>query len=137
MTEKIELLQDRLASEIKHLEVTAYENPAVARCARAWMLAYSEVRLKGDPETSARSRAGIAYRMSMPPLTGSRNVRDFIACTTHGMLFGVLDGDETTRLLYAAQVAHSARRSKNQTKKTVQEPDSPANEPFPNQPQDT
>ena len=127
----------RLDEELNLIKVTAHENPAVAQCARSWGLFYCEARMKGASDDDARARGRLAYRLAMPPLTGSRNVRDFIACTTHGMLFGVLDGDETTRLLYAAQVAHSARRSKNQTKKTVQEPDSPANEPFPNQPQDT
>ncbi len=76
----------------------------------------------------------MGYRLAMPPLTGSRNVQDFIACVTHGMLLDVFDGKEATQLLHAAQVAHTARRAKGKTKKKVQKPASPANKPFSKQP---
>ena len=130
-------IETRLDEELDKMTITACENPAVARCARAWILFYGEARLKGDSEASARSRAAQVYRVSMPPLTGSRNLQDFIACTTYGMLLGALDGKEATRLLYAAQVAHTARRIKSKSKKTVKKPVSPPNEPSSNQPQDT
>jgi hypothetical protein len=131
MTTEIEL---RLNEELDKITIAAHENPVVARCTRAWVLFYYEATMKGASDVSARARACQAYRLAMPPLTGHRNVRDFIACTTHGMLLGVLDGDEATKLLYAAQVAHTARRIKSKTKKTVQKPVSPANKPFPNRP---
>ncbi|HEY1896562.1 MAG TPA: hypothetical protein VGG62_09840 [Terracidiphilus sp.] len=122
-------IESRLKEELDKMKVAAYENPAVARCARAWMLFYCEVRLKGESVASARSRAAQAYRVSMPPLTGKRNVRDFIACATHGMLLGALDLNEGAKLLNAAQVAHTARRTKTNTKKAVQKPVSPVNQP--------
>jgi hypothetical protein len=126
-----------LDEELERLPIVAHENPVVARCSRAWLLYYCEARMKGESDAYARLRARRAYQLAMPSLTGSRNVRNFIACTTHGMLLGALDGNEATKLLYAAQVAHTARRSNSKTKKTVREPVSPANEPFPNQPQNT
>jgi hypothetical protein len=101
------------------------------------MLFYFEVRLKGKSIASARSRAAQAYRVSMPPLTGSRNVRDFIACATHGMLLGALDLKEGAKLLYAAHVAHTTRATKSNPKKTVQKPVSPATKPSPKQPRET
>lgn len=127
-------LKSRLNEELEKMTVTAHENPAVARCARAYLFSYCDDKLKGESDDRARARAGVSYRLAMPPLTGSRNVRDFIACITHGMLIHVLDHNEATKFLYAAQVAHTARRPKNNSKKTVQEPVSPDNKPFSKQP---
>jgi hypothetical protein len=76
----------RLDEELNQIKVTAPENPAVARCARSWLLFYFEARMKGRSDDSARANARNGYRLSMPPFTGSRNVRDFIAGTTRAML---------------------------------------------------
>jgi hypothetical protein len=35
-------------------------------------------------------------------------IRDFIACVVHGIAIGAIPSSEGTRLLYRAQVAHSA-----------------------------
>ena len=134
MTRNMQTLQNRLASEIQGMQITAHKNPAIALCWRAWLLVYSEARLEGRSAAFARTRARLAYRAAMPALSGCRRVRDFIACTTHGLLLEVIDPAEASKLLYAAQVAHMARRDKTRTKKTVQEPVSAANEPFSNQP---
>ena len=131
MTTEIKL---RLNEELDKLTIAAHENPVVARCTRAWVLFYCEATMKGQSDDSARAKARQGYRLAMPPLTGSRNVRDFIACTTHGLLLGALDVNEATRLLYAAQVAHTARLTKARIKKTVKRPVSPANEPLSKQP---
>ncbi len=127
MTTEIEL---RLNEELDKLTIAAHQNPVVARCTRAWVLFYCEATMKGASDDSARAKARVGYRLAMPPLTGNRNVHDFIACATHGMLFDVFDGKEATQLLHAAQVAHSARRAKGKTKKPIQKPVSPANKPF-------
>jgi hypothetical protein len=130
--------ESRLNEELDKLTVGAHENSVVARCARAWVLFYSEAILKkGASDASARAYARQGYLLTMPPLTGSRNIRDFIACTTHGMVLGVLDSKEATKFLYAAQVAHTTRRIKSKSKKTVKETVSPANKPFAKQLQDT
>jgi hypothetical protein len=134
MTTETEL---RLNEELDKITIAAHENPVVARCTRAWVLFYCEATMKGASDDSARAKARMGFRLAMPPLTGSRNVRDFIACTTHGLLLGALEVNEATKLLYAAQVAHTARRTKTKTKKTLKEPVSPANEPFAKQLQDT
>ena len=126
MTTEIEL---RLNEELDKLTIAAHQNPVVARCTRAWVLFYCEATMKGASDDSARAKARMGYRLAMPPLTGSRNVRDFIACVTHGMLLDVFDGKEATQLLHAAQVARTARRTKGKTKKDVKKPVSPANKP--------
>jgi hypothetical protein len=124
MLTKPEILS-RLDTELNQIKVTAQENPAVARCARSWMLFYFEARMKGRSDDSARASARTGYRLSMPPLAGSRNVRDFIACTTHAMLLDIFDGNEAARLLSAARVAHTASLSKSKPQKALREPVSP------------
>ena len=108
-----------LDEELEKSPIAAHENPVVARCGRAWLLYYCQAIFKGESDASARHKARRAYQLAMPPLTGSRNVRNFIACVTHGMLLGALDGNEATKLLYAAQVAHTARCSNSKTKKPL------------------
>ena len=108
---------DELVQAIEELKVTAQENPAVRKCSRAFLLLYARARARGDSDAEAESQGRRAYRLSMPPLTGNRNVRNFIACATHGMLIGAIDVKEATRLLYAAQVAHTSRRSRSKNLK--------------------
>ena len=127
----------RLNEELDKLTIAANENLVVARCTRAWMLFYCEAIMKGQSDDAARAKARQGYRLAMPPLTGSRNIRDFIACTTHGILLGALDGNEAAKLLYAAQIAHTARRTKTKTRKTVKKPGSPANERISKPPRNT
>jgi hypothetical protein len=61
-------------------------------------------------EESARSAAQNAYLNAMPPLYGTRNIRNFIACVTYGSLVNIVDDSKCSRLLYAAQVANTTRR---------------------------
>ena len=130
-------LLPRLTQAIDELEVTALENPAVAKCTRLYMLLYAETLARGDSDSAAKSNACQAYRLAMPALIGQRNVRDFIACATHGVLLGAIPREEASSLLYAAQVAHTARRAKSKPQNTVPKPVSPANGRFPNQPSET
>jgi hypothetical protein len=89
-------------------------NPAVARCCAAWQSAYQaetarEPRKENQPWANYCGHK--AYRNAMPPLCGSENIRDFIACIAHGILIGSIRGADGARLLYAAQVAATADRS--------------------------
>lgn len=88
----------------------AAENLAVARCCEAWTLTFQETARR-EGEAVATVEAEQAYRKAMPPLSGAGNIRDFIACTAHGMLIGAIGGPDGARLLYAAQVAYSTLRS--------------------------
>jgi hypothetical protein len=83
-------------------------NPAVQRCIEAGSKAY-ELRLAKDgDESKAQCDFRDAYRNAMPHLAGARNIQDFIACVTYGILHGLFYASETPRLLYAAQVALAA-----------------------------
>jgi hypothetical protein len=81
------------------------ENPAIARCLRARSRAYKEAREKNKSDYEASVEAAQAYRLVMPRLSSYENIRDFIACVTHGMIIRVIDWNHSTKLLYAAQVA--------------------------------
>jgi hypothetical protein len=90
------------------------ENAAVAACCQAFTRAFLAT-LAGnlDNEICARLDGAEAYRKALPPLHGNRNIRDFVACIAHGVLINVIPISCATKLLYAAQVAHSmGRKSK-------------------------
>jgi len=93
-------------------------NPAVRRCCDVMERACRDVLRtaeeedddRGDVEYLARRAPREAYCKAMPPLAGADNICDFIACVAHGMLVGAISGSESTRLLYAAQIATSAHK---------------------------
>ena len=53
-----------------------------------------------------------AYFTAMPPLSGARNTRNFVACVTYAFLQDAINPERYARLLYAAQVAHTTRRAR-------------------------
>jgi len=88
----------------------AASNPAVARCVQAYNDAYEAVIQKpGKQVRDAKFEGKFAYRQSLPPLIGRRNIRDFTACVAHGMLLDIIETADGTRILYAAQVAANTR----------------------------
>jgi hypothetical protein len=95
------------------------QNPAIALCHETYTRAFAEAEQAGIPTLRATLLAREAYRQSMPPLTGSENIRDFIACVAHAMLLKVVDAAEASRLLYAAQVAWYAAKNTNYPRKTA------------------
>lgn len=86
--------------------------PALRRCCAAWQRVFNEHMEGSDGSTSARyfanKYAGPAYCDAMPPLDGREGIRDFIACTAHGILIGAIPAEQSGQLLYAAQVALNA-----------------------------
>src|ERR1700761_1366337 len=47
----------------------------------------------------------LAYRTAMPEPLGRRNIKNFIACVTHGMAIGAIDPADVKNMLYAARTA--------------------------------
>ena len=86
------------------------ENPAIARCSRAYTLALKIAIERGKDQVARATDAQRAYREAMPPLSGHQNISDFIACVAHAMLIDTISGPDGTRLLYAAQVAHTTMK---------------------------
>jgi hypothetical protein len=85
-------------------------NPAVQRCCEALECSLEESRANGQDEVYAEEDADQAYMNAMPHLSGYENIRDFIACVTHGMVVGAIDNIQGPKLLYAAQIAVGALR---------------------------
>jgi hypothetical protein len=95
------------------------ENPSVVLCVRAWAAAYKESRASNKSDYEASKDATLAYRNTMPSLSGYENIRNFIACVSRGILLGVIDGKIGAKLLYAAQTALSAASRKPIAAKAV------------------
>jgi hypothetical protein len=85
-------------------------NAAVQRCCQARERSLELSRAKRRDNYDTVTSANDAYRNAMPDLSGYENIRDFIACITHGMVIGTVHPIEATKLLYAAQVALGALR---------------------------
>jgi hypothetical protein len=58
-----------------------------------------------DNKYIAADQASEAFRSAMPLLEGYDGIRDFIACTAHGILINAIPRERGGQLLYAAQVA--------------------------------
>jgi hypothetical protein len=85
-------------------------NPAVERCCAARDRSLLESRAGKRDTYDTKSHAAQAYMAAMPDLADYENIRDFIACISHGMVIGVVHPIEAPRFLYAAQVAIGALR---------------------------
>jgi hypothetical protein len=94
----------------------ALTNPVIARCCEAWRNRFKVEKSNSKNKLLAVRYAGISYRNAMPPLLDYEGIRDFIACTAHGMLIGAIPHHDGTRLLYAAQVALSLHRQPQETR---------------------
>jgi hypothetical protein len=99
-------------------------NPAIARCRAAYEIAVQREKKRNRSNHEAASAGGEAFRNAMPPLSGYENIRDFIACTAYGMMFGAVGSMDGTHFLYAAQVAISALRTQPKTRETSAAPKS-------------
>jgi hypothetical protein len=97
----------------------ARENPCVARCCNAWERAYQVSTAEGNGDYTCREQASIAYRNSMPSLSGYDSARDFVACVAHGLLIGAIPEKQATKLLYAAQVALSTHRTQSKSQESI------------------
>jgi hypothetical protein len=86
----------------------ATRNSAVARCLRAWNEAYAEARKElrpGESDYEAQADAKYAFLAQLPPLAGSKNVRNFLACLTYGQAVDILTLSDVRNFLEPAKVA--------------------------------
>ena len=100
----------------------ARENLCVARCCNAWERAYQATAADGKSDYFCRIDASVAYRNSMPSLSGFDSARDFVACVAHGLLIGAIPAEQASKLLYAAQVALSTHRTASKIRQPKSSP---------------
>jgi hypothetical protein len=96
----------------------AATNPAIARCCEAWKRRYEAEKSNGESDVFAAHYGDESYRDAMPALKDYEGIRDFIACTAHGMLYEAIQYQSGTQLLYAAQVALTTLRYQPQKDQT-------------------
>jgi len=108
--------EERNGNSYQH--VAPAQNPAVALCYESYTRALDEAGEKDMYHRQAVTLAQIVYRKALPPLSGRENIRDFIACVAHAMLLKIIEPEEATRVLYAAQVAQSGANRDQPAKRT-------------------
>jgi hypothetical protein len=96
--------------------IPAAANPAIAYCLQAYEDAFHAYLRKDDSVYRAEKAANTAYRNALPPLSGSRNIRNFVACIAHAMAIDIISASQGPRLLYAAQVASVAQSTQRRIK---------------------
>jgi hypothetical protein len=80
----------KIAPSAKNLPENLH-NTAVSRCCKAWNRAWNASMAHENREFTAALDAGAACRDATPSLSGEQNIRDFIACAGHGILFGAIE----------------------------------------------
>jgi len=106
-------------------------NLAVEICLQAYISSKKDLIDKGAKAAEVGRLAQLAYAANLPMLANADCIRDFIACVVHGMAIGAIPSSEGARLLYGAQVAHSAqpggkKRRTKRIKSTLNTPSSAA-----------
>ncbi|KAA6464538.1 hypothetical protein DYQ86_00775 [Acidobacteria bacterium AB60] len=91
-------------------EVTSPVCAAVERCLAAYKQAYRAAGTLGADQDTRHDAACHAYRLALPRTETPTDIQAFINCVTYGMALGAIDREESTHLLYAAQVSLSAAR---------------------------
>ncbi len=94
----------------------ALAHPAIAHCVAAWNRTYHAEIDSGTHHVVAEYEAHKVYCYSLPPLTTRKNINDYIACVAFGIAIGAMLPRDTSKLLYAAQVALGSLRNNKKTK---------------------
>ena len=87
-------------------------NPAVDRCMRAWDRALEEAQDDEEyvSDDDAHARANIAFLSALPPLSGYRNISDFITCISKAIARNLIRQKDADRLLSVAKIAMNLLR---------------------------
>ena len=113
-------------SENPRSENDHINNEALERCVNAWHRNFKLASINptddnlhcmedNDDNVFAFEQGANAYRDAMPLLAGYENIRDFIACTTYGMLKKIFELDEGRELLGAAKIAMALLKAQPKT----------------------
>ena len=104
---RIEKITTEMIGSMAEFPLEPLETPAlnVKRCLLAMAKAGAVADEGGEDEEYRRDLAVAAYKMYMPSLSDKLSIRANIACIAHGISIGIFNGQEGTKMLYAAQVA--------------------------------
>ncbi len=83
---------------------------AIARCTKAAEAARKAAESSGMTAKECRYRSVMAFKVNMPRMDTMDSVIEANACIVSGYLAGFFDGNEVSKLLYAAQIAASLLR---------------------------
>ena len=87
------------------------ENKAIVQCMRAWNYAYKKKIAEiddGESDWPAEKAANEAYLRETPPLSGHKNICDFIACINFASMTDIVTHRSASHYLANARVALSA-----------------------------
>jgi hypothetical protein len=105
------------------LESDPARTRAIKRCMAAWRRSFNAYMENSDGDSTdkifAANEADKAYCNAMPLLSGYESIRDFIACTAHGILIGAIPPQQSGHILYAAQVALSTLQCEPKPRKSA------------------
>ena len=88
-----------------------FQNPAVARCCKAWNRSFNANLKAGTDPVLVYVRANEAYRFAMPPLSNLQNLCDFVACVAHGLVLNTIPMPHAAAMMDAARVASHALKT--------------------------
>ena len=91
------------------------KNNAVTRCLRAWQRAYKKTIDDDEDDYHAKCAGDRAFLRAMPPLSGSDNIRDYIACVAYAVVIEVIRHKDAAPLLDAAKISLAALRHQPKT----------------------
>jgi len=83
---------------------------AINRCTKAANTAMKAAQDSGMTAKECRYRSIMAFKVNIPRMDTSDGCIEATACIVNGYLAGFFDGQEVSKLLYAAQIAQSLLR---------------------------
>lgn len=95
---------------------------AVQKCVQAYEEAYARHAKTTDGRENSwhcDEHAKQAFKLAMPTLASRAEIHEFVACVAWGALLQVFNAQETSRLLYAAQVSFSTIEQKRSRKEVA------------------
>lgn len=87
------------------------ENEAIIHCMKAWNYAYKKKAAdldEGQSDYPAEKVANQAYLRETPPLSGHKNICDFIACINFASMTDIINHREATLYMANARIALAA-----------------------------
>ncbi|HVN92186.1 MAG TPA: hypothetical protein VMT38_00745 [Terracidiphilus sp.] len=109
--ERVSEERDGESGDLEEPPERLMDNKSVAKCIRAWHVAYENECAKlprGESDEDARETANQAFLDAMPPVAGYENICDFIACVNQAYMWDVVCLTRSKLMFTAAKLALAA-----------------------------